>query len=470
MLRIDPYRVLVGDAHPVELFANESVFIDRQSIIEIAAFATVTETIAKLVDVGFLDRSALIERIILTPDFHKGAGIPIGTVFRSRGFVMPRAVGSDIGCGMRFITTDVTREEFDSLGNRLDRRLRYIFFEGGRNIPLSREQREAIFLDGLSGLVLTEHSDEGIWSFWDDRAQMADVDHLHSGGGFPTKSLHDFSDFIRGYERNHYTRDDQIGSIGGGNHFAEFQVVEEVFDRQKAYEWGIKTGMMAIMAHSGSLGIGHIVGNHFTDHARSIYPKGLRHDHDFYVLPEDRADTYLDAMRNAANFAFANRLFLGLMMVRALSECLKRPVQHRVVYDAPHNLVWSDDGTFLHRKGACPADQEEPVIIPGSMGSSSFILAGHGNLDSLCSACHGAGRSKPRQQGRKGAKPNPCRVVTKINPALVRRDIREEYEKALAEEAPDRYKEIDPIIDTVEGAGIAWKVARTYPLLTVKGL
>jgi tRNA-splicing ligase RtcB (3'-phosphate/5'-hydroxy nucleic acid ligase) len=119
---------------------------------------------------------------------------------------------------------------------------------------------------------------------------------------------------------------------------------------------------------------------------------------------------------------------------------------------------------------ACPADIDQPVIIPGSMGSSSFILSGLGLQDSFCSACHGAGRAKARQQGRRTSEEFPCRVVTKIDPRRVRRDIRDDYMKSLMEEAPDKYKDITPVIETVEGAGLARKVARTFPLLTVKGL
>lgn len=471
VLRTDANRVCIStDYHAIELFANESVFIDRKSIEEITAFAEVSETIRKLRQIGFLDSTAQIERIILTPDFHKGAGIPIGTVFRSQGFVMPRAVGSDIGCGMRFMTTDVTREEFDSLGDRLDQILRHIFFEGGRNIPLSRKQREAIFRWGIAGLLEEQHASEGIWAYWDWGREHEDAErHMHSLGGFPTSNIFGMADFIRGSGRA-FTHDDQIGSIGGGNHFCEFQAVEEIFDRRRAYDWKIRAGKIAIMVHSGSVGIGHLVGNHFTDLARSMYPEGLRHDHDFYMIPEDRSDGYLEAMWNAANFAIVNRLFLGLMMVRALSEALGRRVGYKLVYDAPHNLIWMDGHGFVHRKGACPAGQDEPVIIPGSMGSSSFILAGSGNEQTFCSACHGAGRSKRRQRSRKGSGEITCRVVTKIDPQRVRRDIREEYMRALLEEAPDRYKDITPVIETVEGAEIARRVARTFPLLTVKGI
>ena len=187
-------------------------------------------------------------------------------------------------------------------------------------------------------------------------------------------------------------------------------------------------------------------------------------------------------MGNAGNFAYANRLFLGLMVIRALSEALGRTVTSRLVYDAPHNLVWDDgDGRMIHRKGACPADGPagdadfpwgHPVIIPGSMGASSYVLRGHGSVASLCSACHGAGRLAPRQQARQGsaAELEPLRVVTKVDGRRLRRDVREEWERSLLEEAPSRYKAVTPVIETMVGADVASKVARLWPLLTIKGL
>lgn len=471
MIRLDPYRVRIeASTRSIQLFASPEVYVDRKSVDEILAFAALDKTLDDLRRIGFIDADAGIERIILTPDFHKGAGIPIGTVFRSQGFAIPRSIGSDGGCGMRFLMTDVSRDEFDSLGNKLDHILRYIFFEGGRNIPLSRQQREAIFKVGIPGLLELPHSGEGIWEYWDQESVFpsGETDHHHNGGGFPARTIFEMSDFIRG-SGGEYTRDDQIGSIGGGNHFCEFQVVEEVIDRRRAYDWRIRRDKIAIMVHSGSVGIGHVVGNHFTDWARSIYPSGLKHHNDFYLIPDRFSDPYLEALWNAANFAIVNRLFLGLMMVRALSEALGRRVHHDVVYDAPHNLVWVDDRGFLHRKGACPAGQAEPVLVPGSMGTSSYIMVGHGSEESFCSACHGAGRIRPRQGARKLSQ-NPCRVISKIDPHGLRKEIRDDYMKSLAEEAPEHYKDVLPVIQTIEGAGIATRVARTFPLLTVKGL
>lgn len=306
----------------------------------------------------------------------------------------------------------------------------------------------------------------------------------HRLGALPTQSVFGLDDFVKG-SGEAFSRDGQIGSIGGGNHFVEIQRVEDISDGATAHAWGLKRGAITIMAHSGSVGIGHLAGAHFSDVAMRVFPsKARRPEHGFYPLPAsaESGQRYLSAMGNAANFAFANRMFLGLMAVRALSEALGREVEARLVYDAPHNLIWDEGGgAMIHRKGACPADgpsddaefpSGHPVIIPGSMGASSYVLRGHGATASLCSACHGAGRLAPRQQGRRGSTTElePLRVVTKVDHRRLRRDVRQDWERALMEEAPSRYKDVTPIIDTVTEAGIATKVARLWPLLTVKGL
>jgi tRNA-splicing ligase RtcB (3'-phosphate/5'-hydroxy nucleic acid ligase) len=485
--RLDANRVRVHTPNGLDitLFANDRVFLDPASVDEILAFSTLTDTLTALNAVGFFgDAPAHIERIVLTPDFHRGAGIPVGTVLDVRGFVLPKAVGTDIGCGMRLMTTDVTDVEFARLGDDLDQRLRYIFFEGGRNIPMSAAQRTAMFRDGLQGLLQCPHSGEGVWQRWDADAQEADLMRAHRLGALPTEGVFGLDDFIVGSGQS-FSRDGQIGSIGGGNHFVEVQRVEEIFDGATARAWGLKRGTVTIMAHSGSVGIGHLVGAHFADVAKAAFLGGARRpEHGFYPLAagSGAGRLYLSAMGNAGNFAATNRLFLGLMTVRALSEALGREVEARLVYDAPHNLIWDQgDGQMIHRKGACPADgpsddpefpSGHPVIIPGSMGASSYVLRGYGLAASLCSACHGAGRLAPRQQARRGstAELEPLRVVTKVDQRRLRRDVRTDWERSLLEEAPSRYKDVTPVIETVTGAGIASRVARLWPLLTVKGL
>jgi len=178
----------------------------------------------------------------------------------------------------------------------------------------------------------------GIWRYYDPREQARDLARVHFGGGLPARGTFAFDAWIRASGARD-GRDIQIGSVGGGNHFVELQAVEEILDGPAAHAFGLPRGAVTIMAHSGSVGLGHMVGGWFEGRAHALYPRGVPHPgHGFHVLPTRgphaaEAARYLDAMRNAANFAFANRLFLGLMVVRALSEALHRTVSARLVYE-----------------------------------------------------------------------------------------------------------------------------------------
>jgi tRNA-splicing ligase RtcB len=498
----NPYGV------PVTLFANRDVPIELEAVEQALGFVSIQGTID---EIAARERAGTIapfwgetpgrlQRVVLTPDFHRGGGIPVGTVGEAAGFVVPQAVGNDVCCGMRLLVTDVTRDELAPHLDRLHRPLRAVFFQGKREIPMSPRQREALLREGLWGLHETrdDNAGAGSWRYYDARTQEADLARVHFQGVLAAKGVFAFGDYIASSGATD-GRDSQIGSIGGGNHFVELQVIDEILDGAAAHAWGVTGGKIAIMAHSGSVGLGYPVGGHFLDRARAIYPKELRHpEHGFYAIPTRGphaalAAAYLDAMNNAANFAFGNRLFLGLMAIRVLSEVLGREIEARLIYDAPHNLIWAgDDDVHLHRKGACPALGAEPsmaaspfrftghpVIIPGSMGAASYLLAGEGNAAAMCSACHGAGRSLSRGKSRHVDEKryrdtfDRLRVVTPIDPTApevrLRRDVLAEYHDRLKEEAPYAYKDITPVVQTVEDAHVARRVARLWPLLTIKG-
>ena len=167
----------------------------------------------------FQGQEPRIERMILTPDFHKGAGIPIGTVMMTKGFAVPQAMGNDINCGMRFYTTDLSEERIWERLPELTRKIRHIFFEGGRQIPMTGRQREALFLHGLEGLPETcrDSGKEGLWRYYQPQIQERWLDHTVFRGSLKAAATEGLEDFIGSYE--HLTYDDQIGTIGGGNHF-----------------------------------------------------------------------------------------------------------------------------------------------------------------------------------------------------------------------------------------------------------
>lgn len=479
--RIDPNQFSVKNPYvPISLFANDDVPVEVGAIEQIIKFASLQKTMELLAP--YFGECSL-ERVVLTPDFHEGeSGIPIGTVAKTRGFILPQAVGNDICCGMRLLVTDVTKDELAPHVDRLMPILRGIFFQGKREVIMSPRQREALLRDGLWGLIETvgDNRGSGIWRYYDEKIQEKDLLKVHFQGNLPTNDIYSFGDYIKQSGASD-SRDAQAGVLGGNNHFTELQTIEDVFDG--AYGMGLEKNKITIMVHTGSVGIGHAVGWFFKDQAIDLYPKHLkRPDHGFFPIPAESnlASAYLSAMNNAANFAFGNRMFLGLMVIRALSEVLGREIGSKLVYDAPHNLIWKNsDGSFIHRKGATPAYKGIPCLVPGSMAAASYVLEGQGNEAALCSACHGAGRAISRGKARHmedvrfREQMAPLRVVNPIDPNAPevrnRRDILKEYDDRLKEESGDSYKAITPIAATINDAGIAKTVAKLWPILTIKG-
>ena len=502
--RLDANRLRVVNAQRVEttLFANDDVPIERVAVTELLTMLQLRETVERMADASpeSFDGDPVIDRVAVTPDFHKAAGIPVGTVLATRGFVVPQAIGNDINCGMRLHVTDLSAEKVSGRLDELESAARALYFEAGRNIPMTRVQREAMLRYGLMGLhdAVPRDQTEGLWSLFHEANLEREMTRVEQCGSLPAGRVFGLSDFMGPSDR--ISRDSQIGSIGGGNHFVEVQRVERILDGTTAHAWGLKVGMVTVMVHTGSLMVGHLCGNYYRDVVRRLYPASLKHpDNGVFVLPlgerhREEADRFWDALHNAANFAFTNRLFLGLMALASLRS-VHGDVSSSLLYDAPHNMLWREgqgaDELYLHRKSACPARDAlalhdtpfeytgEPVLVPGSMGSSSFIMVGQGNPEALWSASHGAGRALSRGDASKGHDEEfrkfmqEFRVVTPVDfrrPDLqMRRDILDKKLDEIKQEAPHAYKGIGPIVETLVGAGIARPVAELTPLMTIKG-
>jgi tRNA-splicing ligase RtcB len=414
--------------------------------------------------------------------------------------VIPQAIGNDVNCGMRLHLTSIRAEQVSESLDDLETACRRMYFEAGRNIPMTRIQREAMFKNGLLGLLdaTPKSFTEGLWSLFHESDLERDLTKVEQLGSLRAERVFGLGDFLGPEDRA--SRDSQIGSIGGGNHFVEIQRVERILDGPTAYAWGLKPGMVTVMVHTGSVMVGHLCGTYYRDVVRKIYPADLKYpENGIFVLPlgekhRQEAARFWDALHNAANFAFANRLFLALMALASLRE-VHGEVDFSLLYDAPHNLVWrqraKDEDLYIHRKGACPARDAlalqdtpfayhgEPVLVPGSMGASSFVLVGQGNAEALWSASHGAGRSLSRGEAARGHDEEfrkfleRFRVVTPVDlrrPDIrMRRDIVEQKLADIKQEAPYAYKGIGPIVETLTRAGIARPVAELVPLMTIKG-
>ena len=482
-VRIDANRLKIdGTSIDNTIYANRDVLIEQEAITELKELLTVDQTAQKMFDArpDLFKNQPGVDRVVLSPDFHKGAGIPIGTTLLTKEMVIPQSIGSDINCGVKLLSFDLNKSDVKGRLDSLETILRGIFFEGRRNIPLSKTQRFEIITNGVKGL--NKETEEGIWNFFEETQHSRDLANTKHGGGFDTngKSF-GLGDYLG---RDGISRDSQIGSIGGGNHFVELQYVDKIIDRVTAYNYGIQKGQLLLMVHAGSVNIGHHCGDQYSEVVKRVYRQtGLKFPaNKIFPLPNNTPeyDQFWVMLHNAVNFAFANRLFLGLMFKQALSKCLGRSPRMKQIYDTPHNLAWQlEEGKVLHRKGSSPAEYGEPVLIPGSMGASSYLMSGLGNTDALNSASHGAGRALSRgkalkiDEGKFEEFLKEFRIVTPIDPnrrdIKSRKDILKQWHDALKKEAPFAYKDIYPVVNTLKDGGVAEPVAELKPLLTIKG-
>ena len=416
------------------------------------------------------------------PDIHWGYGFPIGGVAATDvergGAVSPGGVGFDIGCGVRLVRSSVTwdrakksiRELVTTLGRRVPRGV------GGKGrMVLDSRGMQAVLSDGVKYPL-----SRGIG--WEEDAELCE-----DSGVLPNAR----PDLVS--ERAKERGATQLGSLGAGNHFLEVQVVDEIRDAKAAEVMGLFEGGVVVMIHSGSRGLGHQT---CTDHLKAIdrlMPKlGIEvPDRQLACVPMDhpRAEAYFGAMDAAGNFARANRHLLTDATRESFEQVFgddSRALEMSVVYDISHNLAKIEDHTVdgaqrklcVHRKGATRAfgprhpelperykDVGQPVIIPGSMGTHSYVLAGMGSEQSFASTCHGAGRAMSRTQAKKQMDGNELKRQLESEGILVAAS----HSRLLSEEAPYAYKDVSEVVDTCEGAGLTKVVARMRPVGVVKG-
>jgi len=420
--------------------------LEEKAVKQLLAFAAVRTP----------GQEAAVCRACATPDFHPGSIAPVGSIVATPAdVVIPAAIGTDINCGMRLLSTGLNLAQLAPHKCALLARLQAVLLGNERNVPSSTRAFKALFDVGPTAFI-DRLRPAGLWAAVDrDRlaeelARCIGLDELQGD------ARHAPTHFVQGREQ---FRDPCLGTAGSGNHFVELQVVDEVLDRHQAYAAGLKAGEVVLMIHSGSRDLGFFVGGRWMDRARAAWPAGLRHPESrLYALQGPPADEYLQAMGVAARYAWLNRVVLA-ELVRAELAKLLGAEGSRLVVDVPHNVVLQEQGLNLHRKGATPARSGDLALIPGSMGDASYVASGLGHPDWLWSCSHGAGRRMRRQQmrGLQGA-PGPggdWHCVT----------LRQER---LIEEAPAAYKPIGPVIEAQTEAGLIRAVARLQPWVTFK--
>jgi tRNA-splicing ligase RtcB len=441
------------------------VFADRELVetIERDASLEQLENVATL--------PGVVGAALAMPDVHQGYGFPVGGVAATElpdGVVSPGGVGYDINCGVRLLALPLLEPE---LGERREA----LVHEISRAVPAGAGKTKR-----SAGPRLDDVLRDGPQGF----ARAEDIECTESRGRLPGAD----PDAVSGRARERGMG--QLGTMGSGNHFVELQRVERIFDERSAMSYGLRPDQVTVLIHSGSRGLGHQV---CTDYVKRMDGAMRRYgiqlpDRQLACAPASSPEgrAYLGAMAAAANFAWANRQAIADSVRGAIARVLGRESADatRQVYDVAHNVAKVEryDGRELlvHRKGATRAfpagsseipdayrDVGQPVFIPGSMGTSSFVLAGEpGSIEhAFGSTCHGAGRRLSRTAAR-----------MQIQGAELRRQLEEQgivvrspSNKGLAEEAPFAYKDVDRVVEIVERAGLSRRVAQLRPLGVIKG-
>jgi len=420
------------------------------------------------------------------PDIHFGYGLPIGGVVATDidqgGIISPGGTGYDINCGVRMAVTQLTRKDLDRK-DRLQKLVDTLFTRiptgvGSKGpIKLNRKELEKVLTRGAR------------WAVERGLGEPEDLVYTEAEGCMAGAEPSAVSDraLTRGAP--------QQGTLGSGNHFIEVQYVEEIFDRTAADAFGVHEGQIAVMVHSGSRGFGHQV---CTD-SLEVMNRAVREygidlpDRQLACTPfnSPEGQDYWMAMKCAANYAWANRQCLMHWVREAFQDFLQigpSDLAFRLVYDIAHNIVKLEkhevDGVTrtlaVHRKGATrafpPGHREvperyrpfgQPVIIPGDMGTSSYLLRGteEGMKETFGSSCHGAGRVLSRSAAIKAAKGRAIRRELEDQGIFARSS----GKTSLMEEMPEAYKDVSAVVEVVHQAGIARKVARMRPLCVIKG-
>lgn len=447
---------------PTLLAADQNVFLEENAFVQLQALITNLQ--------AHTNPEIKLEKMSISPDFHKGSPIPVGITLQTSGGVFPSIVGSDIGCGMQMIVLKgLEKQHLIQNGENLKHALRESFFAGKRKIAMNQKLQSAIFRHGVNGMLECDLP-SGLWKNSGKQNLQKFVLASHQKGGFSSGSIFSsIQNYIQKMDSSlHY--DAHLGTVGGGNHFVEIGYVDNIVHGSAAYHFGLEKGDISILIHSGSLNFGKSVAQFFIDLCKN---KGGS----LSALQDKDAEDYFSAMQNAANFAFVNRVAMGLMVTEAISQSTGKSFDMHVAWDAPHNLAWKQDSKFIHRKGSTPALGAsadhffgQPVLVPGSMGDKSWILAGNGNQDFLCSVPHGAGRSKSRKNAQLSGETNLDVVLPIDLQGNVRNDIRKLALQRLGQESPEAYKAVDPAVECTEKFGIAERVASHRPLITIKGL
>lgn len=454
---------------PARVFATEQMLADIKD----------DKSLEQLVNVATLP--GIQKYALAMPDMHQGYGFPIGGVaamaINQGGVISPGGIGYDINCGVRLLVANMSAQELKPHLEKLATAIFHAVPSGvgrGGKLKFVGKELDNILLNGAHAMVERGYGTMDDIGFCEDRGRM------------------DTGDPSLVSDRAKKRGADQLGTLGSGNHFLELQEVEDIYDEAAAQAFGLQKGALTIMIHCGSRGLGHQI---CTDYVKIMMSKI---DQWGYVLPDrelvcapftsQEGQDYFAAMSAGANFAWANRHTIGHWVRECFVKVVGKHADVKTVYDVSHNIGKREthiiDGkktdVIMHRKGATrsfgpnlpeiPAKYKavgQPVLIPGTMGTSSYILTGteKGMDVAFGSCCHGAGRKMSRAQAKRSVRGSDLRTQLEQRGIIIRSD----SDPGLAEEAPLAYKDVDNVVNVVHTTGLAKKVARVKPLAVIKG-
>jgi tRNA-splicing ligase RtcB len=472
--KLDHVRWLVPRSVREGMLTDALIYADEKLLEQILGDLSIEQAI----NVAYLP--GIVGRSLAMPDMHQGYGFPIGGVAATNlrdGVVSPGGVGFDINCGVRLLASNIERDaarpKMRELVNQLFRDVPSGTGSQGP-VPCSHAELDDVLARGAA------------WAVEKGYGEPADTEHCEEHGTMPGADPSQVSDRAKQRGRT------QLGTLGSGNHFLEVQYVEKIFEPETAEAFGLRENQVVVLIHCGSRGLGHQVCTDFLKTMNEAMRKyGITlPDRKLACVPSQSPEgqSYLGAMAAAANFAWANRQVITHFTRGAFRRLLGEDVRLRVVYDVAHNIAKrerhrvgrSEVDVLVHRKGATrsfPAGSPfipsayravgQPVLIPGSMGTASYVLVGTERAmeETFGTVCHGAGRAMSRTAAKRG---RDARVETQKLEAqgII---LRSETRDGILEEIPEAYKDIDAVIDVVHRAGLARKVARLRPMGVIKG-
>ncbi|PIN89589.1 RNA-splicing ligase RtcB [Candidatus Pacearchaeota archaeon CG10_big_fil_rev_8_21_14_0_10_34_76] len=412
------------------------------------------------------------------PDAHMGYGFCVGGVAAfdvKKGIISPGGIGYDINCGVRLLASNISKEEFIKKRKEVTHQIK-------RDVPSGVGVKGEF---SFNEKELDEVMRKGVgWAVERGYALKKDAERCEDGGCILGAMPEKISAKARGRGRN------QLGTLGAGNHFIEIQEIDEIYDAKTAKVFGLeRKGQICVLIHSGSRGLGHQVASDYIRDMEKEY--GIKHlpDRELAYAPISSrlGQDYLGAMRAAANFAFANRTLIMHQIRNAFVKYFPKN-KFDLVYDVAHNIAKFEEFEIngkkielcVHRKGATrsfgkgrselPAEYRkvgQPIFIPGSMGTYSYVLCGTNEASkvSFASTAHGAGRVLSRSYATKNLK------IEDVKKNLEERDIYIEAGsmKGIVEEAPEAYKDVNEVVRVSDELGIGKIVVRLKPLAVIKG-